>query len=82
MPLNQEDLAPEHELMDFTFLLVSAGDFPLFNSTHLVVARSEGFSHLSLDWRAFPPLKIVLREAVLVLMRKMDARTCRTNAQD
>lgn len=82
MPLTQADLAPEHKLMDFTFLLISAGDFPQFNSTHLIVARSEGFSHLSLDWRAFPPLKIVLREAILVLMRKMDAWTCRTGAQD
>ena len=78
MPLNQAELTPEHKLMGFTFLLVSAGDFPLFNHTHLVVDRSEGFSRFSLDWGEFPPLKIVLREAVLVLMRRMDAQRCRT----
>lgn len=79
MPLTQSDLAPVHKLMAFTFLLVSAGDFPLFNSTHRIVARSEGFSHLSLDWTAFPPLKIVLREAVLVLVRNLDVQKCRTD---
>jgi hypothetical protein len=82
MPLTQAELTPHHQLMDFTFLLISAGDSPLFNGSHVVVARSEGFSHLSLDWREFPPLKIVLREAVLVLMRKRDARTCRTDYQE
>ena len=79
MPLTQAELTPDHQLMDFTFLLISAGDFSLFNSSHFVVSRSEGFSHLSLNWRDVPPLKIVLREAVLVLMRNMDVQTCRTD---
>ena len=76
MPPTHETTPPP-ELLDFTFLLISAGDFPLFNSTHHVVARSEGFSRLALNWRAFPPLQISLREAILVLVSNRHASTCR-----
>ena len=72
------DATPSPTLLDFTFLLVSAGDFPLFNKTHSIVGRSNGFSRLSLDWNRFPPIQITLREAILVLVRNVDATTCRT----
>ena len=72
-----EETTPSPELLQFTFLLISAGDFPFFKDTHHVIEKSEGFSQLSLSWREFPPIKIVLREAVFVLIRNRDA-TCKT----
>lgn len=74
------DATPSPTLLDFTFLLVSAGDFAMFNKTHSIVGRSYGFSRLSLDWSGFPPVQITLREAILVLVRNVDAPTCRTTA--
>lgn len=71
---------PSPKLLDFTFLLISAGDFPLFTDTHHIVGRSEGFSHLSLDLGAFPPLQIAVKEAVLVLVRNSHASTCRAGS--
>lgn len=71
---------PSPRLMEYTFLLISAGDFPLFSATHSVVGRSEGFSRLGLDWGALPPLQITLRQAVLTLVRNTDASSCRTAA--
>lgn len=76
MPL--EGATPSPKLLDFTFLLISAGDFPLFNATHHIVGWSQGFSHLSLDWGTWPPLQIALREAVLVLVRNSHAPTCQS----
>lgn len=69
---------PSPALLDFTFLVVSAADFALFNETHSIVGRGDGFSHLTLDWSGFPPIQITLREAILVLVRNVDAPTCRT----
>ena len=72
------DTTPPDELLGFTFLLISAGDFPPFSSTHSIVERSEGFRGLSLNWREIPPLKIALGEAIYVLVRNADLSTCRT----
>lgn len=72
------DTTPPEELLEFTFLLISAGDFPLFSSTHSIVERSEGFQGFSLNWRGIPPLKITLGEAIYVLVRNADLSTCRT----
>lgn len=77
---DRENATASPKLLDFTFLLISVSDFPLFSKTHQIVGRSEGFSHLSLDWGAFPPLKINLRGAVLVLVRNRDAQTCRADS--
>ena len=64
---------PPPELLQFTYLLISAGDFPLVKDSHVIISRSEGFSRLSLDWSSLPPLKIILREAVLVVARNNSA---------
>lgn len=71
-----ENATPPHGLHNFTFLLVSSGDFPVFSHTHHIVIRSEGFSHLQWQTLTFPPLQLTLREAVLVLVRNIDAPTC------
>ncbi len=76
MPVAGSDLTPSHKLLNFTFLLISAGDFPLFNGTHHIVGRSEGYSGLSVHWSVWPALKITLREAVLILVRNVDLQTC------
>ena len=67
---------PHQKLQQFTFLLISAGDFPLFSSTHSIVERSEGFQGLSISLRDFPPVKIALGEAIYVLVRNTDLSTC------
>ena len=71
------ETTPSEKLLEFTFLLISARDFPLFSSTHSIVERSEGFQRLSLNWREFPPLKIALGEVIYVLVRNADLSTCR-----
>ncbi len=80
MPAPGQTTPPE-KLLGFTFLLISAGDFPIFSSTHSIVERSEGFQGLSLNWRDFPPVKITLGEAIYVLVRNTDLNTCRMQAK-
>ena len=67
-----EDLQPgSPELMQFTFLLISAVDYKYYQDSHKVVAQVEGFSRLSLNKREFPPLKIVLEDKIFVLMNNV-----------
>ena len=73
-----EEAVLHPELLQFTFLLISSGDFPLFRGSHRIISKIEGFSHLLIDWRMFPPLKIVLREAVFVVVRNITT-TCKTD---
>ena len=57
-----------NELLQFTFLLVSAEDVVHYKDSHRMVAKVEGFSKLSLNKREFPPLKIVLEDKIIILM--------------
>lgn len=70
------EATPSPALQDFTFLLISAGEFPLFKDTHRVVKKVEGFSHLILEHWRLPPVKMALREKILILVRNIDASTC------
>ena len=58
------------ELLQFRFLLVSAEDYSVYKETHELVGKAESFSRLSLNSKEFPPVKIVLEDRVLVLMKR------------
>ena len=60
------------EMSSFTFLLISAPDHAYYEETHDVLLSVEGFSGLSIDRNQFPPVKITLREQILVLVRRAD----------
>ena len=71
-----ESLEPGcEELLRFTFLLVSSGDLPSYKNSHSVLERVEGFSRLALDRQGFPPLKIVLKDKIAILVNKNVSRT-------
>ena len=66
-----EGLEPAcEELLQFTFLLISSDDLPYYKNSHVVLERVEGFSRLALDRRGFPPLKIVLKDKIVILVNK------------
>jgi len=54
----------------YTFLLISAADYTHYNKTHKLIGKAEGFSRLAINPREFPPVKIVLRDQILLLMRR------------
>ena len=64
------------ELLEFNLLLVSAEDITLFQQTHRVVGKQTGFSRLALDLSGFPPIKLILRDAIFILIRNEDATLC------
>jgi len=61
---------PSPQLWEFNYLLVSAGDVELFHDSHDVLLSEEGFSRITLDWSAFPPIKLVMRNAIFILRKK------------
>ena len=63
------------EMLQFTFLLVSFDDIPYYKDSHTVLEKVEGFSRLALDRQGFPPLKIVLKDKIVVLVNKNVSRT-------
>ena len=63
------DAAPT-TAQSYTFLLISAADYTRYNKTHKLIGKAEGFSRLAINPREFPPVKIVLRDQILLLMRK------------
>ena len=66
-----EGLEPtSSEMLQFRFLLVSAGDFELYKETHSIVGKAEGFSGFSVNLKEFPPIKIALRDSIAVLALK------------
>ena len=54
----------------YTFLLISAVDYSHFRNSHKLIGKAEGFSRLSINLREFPPVKIVLRDQILLLMQQ------------
>ena len=71
-----EGLDPtSNEMQSFTFLIVSLSDHAHYKDTHQVIAKVEGFSRLALNKREIPPVKIVLEERILILVRNIDSRT-------
>ena len=58
----------------FRFLLTSAEDYSSYKDTHELVGKAEGFARLSVTPREFPPVKIMLEDRVLILMKKRGCR--------
>ena len=69
----EESGSPSPKLLEFNFLLVSSGDAALFHQTHQVIGTQDGLSRLTLDWLAFPPIHLVLRDSISILARNKEA---------
>lgn len=72
-----EDLAPaSEEMLEFDFLLVSAGDYHHYTETHDLVGRAEGFVRLEkYSPLQFPLLRIVIEDKILILAKKSSGCT-------
>lgn len=70
-----EGLEPNStEVSSFTFLLISADEHSHYKHTHEVLAAVEGFAGLFVNFNHIPPIKLTLREKILVLVRKLDVQ--------
>ena len=49
---------------------MSAVDFDLYKDTHDIVGKVESFSGFSVVLSEYPPVKIALKDAIAVLVRK------------
>ena len=67
------------EMSSFTFLLISTSDHAHYEGTHDVLLSVEGFSGLSINRNQFPPVKITLREQILVLVHMADTERLGTS---
>lgn len=67
-----EDLVPaSEEMLEFDFLLISAGDHHYYKESHDLVGRAEGFVRLEkYSPIQFPLLRIVIDDKILILAKK------------
>ena len=63
-------------------LLISTEDYHHYQHTHRVVAKAEGLARLVLNWSEFPPVKIQLRDKILVIMRDSDTQKTGCSSYD
>ena len=57
-------------MLQFDYLLVSAGDYHYYESTHHLIHKEAGFSRISLHPLQLPPVRLNVEDKIYVLKRK------------
>jgi len=68
---SKEENLDVQKLQTFTFLLIPASDYKLFQNTHKPLKKVNGFSKIKVNWKKWILLDFIVEEKIYVVQQRI-----------